>query len=240
LQPAPQAEPEPEPAPRGPVGTAHGGFVLQVTLDRKRHGSLAALFTGERRSGMIAHYLVLNALATRDPLDAQGDAAAIGAFLAAQERLLSKALITSRLGKTIIPENVAAALPPFPPEIPERSGRFELTPAPAGAVTLVRAFRPAEIAFIGRTLANESAHPFLRAAQFFVGLAPGDAALADAEARGQLAAALASYAAQAGAAISRIFLRAKLARSVSLFRESDPELDTAAKAVLAALEGALG
>jgi hypothetical protein len=210
--------------------------VLEVTLERGRIAALRALFAG-KPLGMLAHYLVLNALATRRPLDAAGDAAALGAFLDHQERLLSRALITTRLGKAIAPETVAAPLPPFPPDLPAREGPFDLMPASAGALTLVRAFRPSEVAFIARTLANESAHPFLRAAQCFVGLAPGDAALADAAARARAAAALGAYATQAAASISRIFLRAKLSRSVALFRESDPELDAAGSAALACIDG---
>jgi hypothetical protein len=239
--PEPPAEPAPEPAPepRGPWLAAGGSFVLEVTLDRTRLTSLRALFTG-KPLGMIAHYLVLNALATRRPLDGTGDNAAVAAFLDQQERLLSRALITTRLGKSVVPESVAAELPPFPPELPDRDGQVESTIAPGGAITLVRAFRPSEVEFITRALTNESAHPFLRAAQFFVGLAPRDAALDDPAARESVAAALVAYATQAAASISRIFLRAKLSRSVALFRDSDPELDAAGSAALAALDAALG
>jgi hypothetical protein len=235
--PEPPAEPAPE--PRGPWLAAGGSFVLEVTLDRTRLTSLRALFTG-KPLGMIAHYLVLNALATRRPLDGTGDNAAVAAFLDQQERLLSRALITTRLGKSVVPESVAAELPPFPPELPDRDGQVESTIAPGGAITLVRAFRPSEVEFITRALTNESAHPFLRAAQFFVGLAPRDAALDDPAARESVAAALVAYATQAAASISRIFLRAKLSRSVALFRDSDPELDAAGSAALAALDAALG
>jgi len=237
----PEPEPEPEPAAEaepaaGPRASGGGSFVLEVTLDRARVASLRGLFTG-RPLGMLAHYLVLNALATRRPRAGEGDAAELATFLEQQERLLSRALITTRLGKSISPETVAAPLPAFPPALPTWDADFPLEPAAAGSLTLVRAFRPSEVAFIGRTLANESAHPFLRAAQFFVGLAPGDAALEDAGARARLAAVLLAYATQAAASISRIFLRAKLSRSVALFRESDPELDAAGSAVLAIIEG---
>jgi hypothetical protein len=246
LPPLPEPEPEPEPepvaapaAPLGPQAIANGSFVLEVTLDRPRIASLRALFTG-KPLGMLAHYLVLNALATRRPLDGDGDTVALTAFLETQERLLSRALISTRLGKPIAPESVAAPLPAFPPDLPERDGAFALAPAPDGAVTLVRAFRPSEVAFIARTLTNESAHPFLRAAQFFVGLAPGDAAVDDDQARARASATFLSYATQAAASISRIFLRAKLARSVALFRDSDPELDAAGKAALACIDGLIG
>ena len=235
-EPVPEAEPEPEPeSPASPQGSGNGSFVLEVTLDRARVTSLRGLFTG-RPLGMLAHYLVLNALATRRPRAGEGDATALAAFLEAQERLLSRALITTRLGKSITPETVAAPLPPFPPTLPDWDGAFAMEPAVAGSVTLVRAFRPSEVAFIARTLANESAHPFLRAAQFFVGLAPGDAALEDSAARARVAAVLLAYATQAAASISRIFLRAKLSRSVALFRESDSELDAAGSAALALID----
>jgi hypothetical protein len=239
------AEPETEPvavaalpAPAGPQGTGNGSFVLEVTLDRPRIASLRALFTG-KPLGMLAHYLVLNALATRRPLGGEGETAALTAFLETQERLLSRALISTRLGKAIAPESVAAPLPAFPPDLPDRDGPFALEPA-GDAVTLVRAFRPSEVAFIARTLTNESAHPFLRAAQFFVGLAPGDVAIDDEPARARAAAVFLAYATQAAASINRIFLRAKLARSVALFRDSDPELDAAGKAALACIDGLIG
>jgi len=236
----PEAEVEAEPqrveSPPGPRLIANGSFVLEVTLDRARVASLRALFTG-KPLGMLAHYLVLNAIATRRPLAGEGDAAALTAFVEHQERLLSRALITTRLGKSISPESVAAPLPAFPPDVPDRDGPVALEAAPDGALTLVRAFRPGEVAFIARTLENDSAHPFLRAAQLFVGLAPGDVASDDADARTRAAAVFLAYATQASASISRIFLRAKLSRSVALFRESDPELDAAGTAALACIDG---
>jgi len=239
-EPEPEPEPDPEPdapsAPTGPQAAGNGSFVLEVTLDRARIASLRALFTG-KPLGMLAHYLVLNALATRRPLSGEGDSAALTDFLEHQERLLSRALISTRLGKNIAPESVAAPLPAFPPDLPDRDDPFAMDPAPAGSVTLVRAFRPSEVAFIARTLGNESAHPFLRAAQFFVGLAPGDAAVDDEHARARAAAVFLAYATQAAASISRIFLRAKLSRSIALFRESDPELDAAGVAALACIDG---
>ncbi|MFN2462003.1 MAG: hypothetical protein ABR591_15200, partial [Candidatus Velthaea sp.] len=113
LEPVPDHEPLPEPEPQArepqpeirepdPVTSGisvrgAGGPVLTVTLDHKRLTSLRSLF-GSRSLGMIAHYLVLNALATTDTLPGDGDAAELRRFVSAQEQLLSRALIATRLG----------------------------------------------------------------------------------------------------------------------------------------------
>jgi uncharacterized repeat protein (TIGR01451 family) len=217
--------------------TAHDAGVLTVLIDRKRYAALAALFTG-RSLGMTAHYLVLNALAVRDPLPGDGDATEIGDFLMVQERLLSRALIATRLNRPIETESLAAALPVFPPPTAARSGQIEIEPG-VGGVRLIRAFRKSESDFIRRIVENESAHPFLRATQLFVGMCASDAALANTAMRSRLSTALAAYAATATAEINRIFLRTKLSHRPQLFKESDAGIDTCARNVLEALDAAL-
>jgi hypothetical protein len=86
-----------------------------------------------------------------------------------------------------------------------------------------------------RTLSNDKAAPFMRAAQLFVGLCANDAVVADDSQRRSLAVALSAYAVLATAEISRIFLHAKPAREPDLFKATDPVFDAAARTVLAIL-----
>jgi len=234
--------PEPPPAVLAPAEIAvsgisaavrgNGGPVLTVTLDRKRIAALRALF-GERSLGMIAHYLVLNALAATIPLPEDGEGGSLAAFVSAQELLLSRALIATRLGKTPSPESIAAPLPDFPPSVRNRDDIAMLALSGSGdELRLVRAFKTSEIVFLGHMLANTDAPPFLRVAQLFVGLCVNDIATVDGAARRRLGTLLGSYTALAAGEINRIFLRAKLTRTAAPFKETEPAFDDAARAVL--------
>jgi hypothetical protein len=211
-----------------------GGPVLTVSVDRKRLAALARLFGGASL-GMIAHYLVLNALAAKDALPGDGADGSIAAFVAHQEQLLSRALITTRLGKTPQPESISAALPPLPPALATHADRPRIASGPPGEAVLVRAFTPGDIAYLQRSTANEQAAPFLRCAQLFIGLGANDAVVVDDVTRRDAEVALTAYAALATAEIGRIFLRGKLNRSPDLFKASDPEFDAAARTMLTTL-----
>ena len=211
-----------------------GGPILTVALDRRRCAMLSSLFGG-RSLGMIAHYLVLNALATTTALPEDGSSDELTAFVASQEHLLSRALIAARLGKPIATEAIAAPLPTFPPAIADRNDSAEITPGEAGAVRLMRAYRPTEIAFLARMLANDNAALFLRAAQCFVGLCASDIAIPDGADRRRIGTLLATYAGLAASEINRIFLRAKITRTPALFKETEPAFDEAARRILDAL-----
>ncbi len=215
-----------------------GGPILCVRFDRKRLATLGALFGGPS-FGMLAHYLVLNALATRDPLPGDGADATIANFVADQEQLLSRALIATRLGKSPSAESLGAVLPAFPPALPVHSERRSVAAPPPGQLLLFRAFRPTEVVFVQRMLSNDRATAFMRASQLFVGLGANDAVLADNSRRAQVGVALTAYAALATGIISRIFLRAKLEGTPDLFKATDVAFDDAARTVLAALSRAL-
>jgi hypothetical protein len=184
---------------------------------------------------MIAHYLVLNALAVRNPLPGDGKDDSIATFVASQEQLLSRALITTRLGKVPAPDSVGAALPAFPPALAVHAERRTIDLPPPGEAMLFRAFQPGEVTFVRRMLSNEHAAPFMRAAQLFVGLCANDALIAGERERHDIGVALTAYAALATGEIGRIFLRAKSNRAPELFKETDPSFDDAARTVLAAL-----
>jgi hypothetical protein len=225
--------------PSAPAIRGSGGPVLLTTLDRRRYAALTALFR-ERSLGMIAHYLVLNALATVEPLPGDGEAPELRTFVTNQERLLTRALVSQRLGKPSPPESIAALFPAFPPPLAPRTGEVPLPEPEPGTLVLVRAFSEREIGFLGGMLANAGSPPFLRAAQLFVGLCATDSAETDDATRRTMATLLSRYAGLAAAEISRIFLRAKLTRTPAVFKESGADLDDAARAVLAAIGAALG
>ncbi len=213
----------------------HGGPILTVRLDRKRLATLSRLFSGPSL-GMIAHYLMLNALAATDALPGDGKDTAIATFVVRQEQLLSRALIATRLGKAPSPDDVGAVLPPFPPMVAQHTKTVSVR-APAGddEALLVRAFAPAEIAFMDRMLANTKAPAFLQAAQLFVGLCANGAVVSHTYLARRVRQALTAYAALATAEISRIFLRARLSGQPELFKPTDPTFDDAARTVIETL-----
>jgi hypothetical protein len=215
-----------------------GGPILTVSIDRKRLAMLNGLFGGASL-GMIAHYLVLNALAVHQALPGDGGDESLAAFVTQQERLLLRALIATRLGQTPAPESVAAPLPAFPASLAPRFERCEIETPRSGSVLLVRPFEPGEVRFVERMLANDGAAPFMRAAQLFVGLCAADVAVADDRVRRTAAQALKAYSSLATAEVSRIFLRAKLSPVPDLFKPTDAAFDDAARAVLAELGRAI-
>jgi hypothetical protein len=211
-----------------------GGPVLTVSVDRKRLAALNRLFGGASL-GMIAHYLVLNALAAKDALPGDGADGSIAAFVANQEQLLSRALIATRMGKTPQPDSVGAALPPLPPALAVHADRPRIAAGPPGEAVLVRAFTPSDIMYLQRSTENEQAAPFLRAARLFIGLCANDGVAADGAARRDAEVALTAYAALANAEIGRIFLRGRLTGSPELFKPTSPDFDAAARTVLTTL-----
>jgi len=208
-----------------------GGPILAVRINRKRLATLGGLFSAASL-GMIAHYLLLTALAVRDPLPGDGTDGSIATFVASQEQLLSRALITTRLGKTPAPDSVGAALPAFPPALATHADRRSIRRSPLGGAMLFRGFQASEVMFVRRMLLNDKAAPFMRPAQLLVGLCANDAVLADAGERHDVCVALTAYAALATAEISRIFLRAKLSRAPDFFKATDGAFDDAAKTPL--------
>ena len=222
------------PVEEGIFVTGRGGPMLTVRLDRKRLATLTRLFSGQNL-GMIGHYLVLNALAATDPLPGDASDTTIATFIAQQEQLLSRALITSRLGKVPSPESLAAELPQFPPELTLHAERCQFEAPPPGEALLVRAFQTNEIAFLERTIASEKTSPFLAASRLFVGLCARDAVVEADDVRRSVRDALSAYAALATAEITRIFLRAKLSRTPVPLKTTDRAFDETARTLLAAL-----
>jgi len=246
---APKVKPKPKPklkAARPKVERAvksgleivgGGGPVLTVAIDRKRLDSLRSLFGG-RSLGMTAHYLILSGLAAIVPLRDDGVADDLATFVAAQERLLLRALILARLGKPPVVDTLAAELPHFPTQLIARTGSVAVPTVPA-QIVLARAYTESETLFIARMLANAEAPPFLRAAQLLVGIVASDVMIADMGLRHHVSTALRLYAGLAAGEINRIFLRSKLSRSPEYFKETDSAFDAAARAALDALGTAL-
>jgi hypothetical protein len=218
--------------------TGLGGPVLTVRLDRKRLATLIALFSGPSL-GTIAHYLVLNALAATQPLPGDRADDSLGAFVAHQEQLLSRALIATRLGKNPAPGSISAPLPAFPPRIAAYSDRRPVEACAAGEIMLVRALTMSDVIALRDTIADEGAAPFCRAAQLFVGLCPKDIVGGIERERREARTLLTEYAAQASEEIGRIFELGKPGRAPVPFRPTDPSFDEAARRVLAVLEQGL-
>jgi hypothetical protein len=148
-------------------------------------------------------------------------------------------LIATRLGKNPAPDSVSAPLPPFPPHVKAHGDLRPIGAVPAGEIMLVRALTPGDIDALTRTVANDAAAPFLRAAMLFVGLCADDVAIIGERERRIAGKALTDYAAMATDEISRIFLQAKVSRAPAPFRPTDAGFDEAARGVLSALGIAL-
>ncbi len=213
-----------------------GGALFSVRLSRARLTLLGQVFNGAKPLGMIGHYLFLNALATVEPMPNASDDS-LAAFAAAQEQRLSRGLIAKRLGKTLVPEDVAAPLPAvFPPKL-KRAESVDLpTTRGESAILLYRIMRPNELSFLSASVNNVNAAPFMRASQLFVGLCAHNAVTRGEKRRVEIANALRSYSAAAASEINRLFVRARLARKTDLFDLSPPDLDRQARALIELLD----
>jgi hypothetical protein len=233
---APAAETPPHPVAEAPAPTAarppqtfavdvHGGALFSVALPQDRVAFLRRLFTGAKPPGMIAHYILLNALAAAEPLP-RSDDASLAEFAALQEQRLSRALITKRLGRPLLAEDVAAPLPAqFPPRL-VLAESVELPVASDGAALLLyRVMRPNELSFLSASVNNANAAPFMRASQLFVGVCAHNAVVAGEARRAEIANALRTYSTAAASEVNRLFVRARLARQTDLFGPAPNELD---------------
>ena len=215
-----------------------GGPILTVRIDRKRLATLNRLFRGPSL-GMIAHYLVLNALAVTDALAGDGVDGSLASFVAQQERLLSRALIATRLGKSPSLDSLSAPLPAFPPQVAAHTGRRDVDTPAGGDLLLIRALAPTDVVDLQRNIADHQAVPFLRAALLFVGLCANDVALPGERERHAIAKALTRYAPLATQTIAQIFQPTPTSGVAAPFRPTDPTFDSAARSVLEALGTAL-
>jgi hypothetical protein len=194
-----------------------GGPILTVRLDRKRLATLNRLFSG--------------------PGD--GEDVSIAAFVGTQEQLLSRALIATRLGKSPSPDSLSAPLPPSPPRIAAHTGLRRIDVSKPGEISLARAFAPSDMIALHKTVADEAAAPFQRAALLFVGLCANDLVVDGERERRSAGKALTDYAALATDEIGRIFVREKVSRAPAPFRPTDGVFDDAARTVLDTLGAAL-
>lgn len=250
VEPAPPGVPAPEavPAPPAPPKTAPvqvartrtsapvqqvTGPALTTSIEKTKVATLAQFFAATRSFGMVAHYLLLSALACSRTLPRDDANADIASFFSAQDALLTKALIAKRLGKNVALDDVAAPLPAFPPVFPASA------PMPSagesGVVVLLRTFSINELEFIGRAVANAGSPPFTRSGQLSVGLCAKTVLAADRSKAEICERALTEYAANASSEINRLFVRARLDKRTDLFGASSPQLDERARAVLAGL-----
>ena len=197
---------------------------------------LAALFLGQRSLGMIAHYILLAALATVEPVDGDGDDHALATFVDAQNERLSRALIFARLGREIDPETVAVALPAFPPSAPAFSVPIPVTRISddTDGLPLYRGFRESEIALLTRTVANAELPPFMRGIEILVGTCARGIAVGGSEGRA-CEHELREYASMAHAEVNRLFVLARLTRRSALFPPVSEGFDERAQRLIARL-----
>lgn len=238
VAPPPPAAPPPVAAPEPPVpAVAAVAMVtaptLATTLTRGKITTLNQFFAATRSFGMVAHYLLLSALACSRTLPLEESAEPIAGFFSAQDALLTRALVAKRIGKSVALGDVAAPLPAFPPPFPASAPLPR--EAPAASVILMRSFAPSELDFIGRAVANTSSPPFTRAGQLSVGLCARKVVGTTGESSDECERALAEYAAGAASEINRLFVRARLDKRTDLFGPSTPQLDGRARAVLTLL-----
>lgn len=231
--PGPQEPPVYEPAAAAPLREA---LALVTILDRPTMAFFQRLFTGAKPPTLLDHFTFAGALAcTRSYADGS-EIAGLKAHLDAQAQLLHRVKVHARLGrKEPITEYAGSLLARLedlaPGATPAQPG---VEPA-GGSLLLETEVSPPLLAVVRKISGERERWDFVKARQLTLALqaqrvrAPAVPALLE-----NAQAALRSYAQLSMTQLQRFFVRIRVDRTTGLLFQADPELDTAARRLLAA------
>ena len=228
-----QIIPEPEPEPQPP----RQAVVLYGSLERPTLAFFERVFNGSKDPTILQHCIFASALACA--VDADGnDNVGLRAHLAAQSQILHRVSLHEKLGKK--------------EPIGEYSGQLlaqldSIAPAPVRPVAASNADRlvlanelhePALV--VVRKIAEEHARwDFIKARQLTLALQAQRAVHDDDARAAAIDNALRAYAQHAMTVLQKLFVRLRLDKTTGVLFQTDPSLDNAARALLAACAAAM-
>jgi hypothetical protein len=233
VAPEPVAEPAPEPVP------AESGVVLLGKFDRTTIAFFERVFEGGKPPTILQHCIFGGALACT--LDRTGaDSAALKKHLDAQSQVLHRIALHEKLGKKEpIAEYAGSlladldALTPTPIVPPSASGTKD-------ALALFSELSEPTRGVLARLSEERARWDFVKARQLTLALQAQGIAdeRVDASAREHIEGVLRAYAQASVTTLQKLFVRIRIDRTTGLLFQTEPSMDAAAKAVIAALKRA--
>ena len=223
----PEQPPDIEPAAREAV-------VLYGRLDRPSIAYFERIFSGSKPPTLLNHFILGGALACTRALD-QSDVAGLKAHMDAQSQLLQRVVLHEKMGrKEPIAEYAGTML--------ARVDQFAPAPVQAAPATEPNALglqvelEAPTLAVLAKMQGDSGRWDFTKARQLTLALqARRVHAAAPAERIDAAEAALRTYAQTAATQLQRFFVRMRIDRTTGLLFAHDDALDSAARALIAAL-----
>jgi uncharacterized repeat protein (TIGR01451 family) len=249
-QPIPAADPEPESVPalepepavaaKPAAEPAPAAVVLYGRFDRTTLAFFERVLHGSKPPTILQHSILGGALACS--MDARGeDGASLKRHLDAQSQVLHRIVLHEKLGKKEpIADYAGEMLAQLDALIPTSIGPGSLR-ANKDALTLIAELSEPTRAVLARLGADRDRWDFVKARQLTLALqaasVTGDGV--DPAVRTQIEGALRAYAQASVTVLQRLFVRIRIDRSTGLLSQTEPALDGAASALMAALKLAL-
>ncbi len=228
---APQDDKVAEPEP------LREAVVLYGALERPTLAFFERVFNGSKEPTILQHCIFASALACA--VDADGsDGIGLRAHLAAQSQILHRISLHEKLGKK---EPIGEYAGELRAQIDTIAPEPVQPVSPSGAERLVLANELHEPALaVVRKIAEERARwDFIKARQLTLALQAQRVVLDDDARAAAIDNALRAYAQHAMTVLQKLFVRLRLDRTTGVLFQTDPSLDNAARALLAACNAAL-
>jgi uncharacterized repeat protein (TIGR01451 family) len=232
-QPQPQIIPEPAPEPQ----PSREAVVLYGRLERPTLAFFERVFNGSKEPTILQHCIFASALACA--VDADGhDNVRLRAHLAAQSQILHRVSLHEKLGKkepiSEYAGELLAAIDTIAPA-PLRP----VKPSNAEHLVLANELHEPALAVV-RKIADERARwDFIKARQLTLALQAQRVVHNDDARAAAIDNALRAYAQHAMTVLQKLFVRLRLDRTTGVLFQTDPSLDNAARALLAACAAAM-
>lgn len=218
--------------------SARSAVVLYAKFDRATISFFDRTFNGSKAPTILSHCIFASALACSTDADGD-DALLLKKHLDAQSQILHRAQLHEKLGKkepiSEYAGQMLAALDNLQPVPVEK-----VTP-PVGALFLETELTEPTLAVLAKINEDRERWDFVKARQLTLALQAQRVAGIDADAPNSAALenALRVYAQTAMTTLQKLFVRLRIDRTTGVLFQTDPQLDSAARALVAAFAGAV-
>jgi uncharacterized repeat protein (TIGR01451 family) len=231
--PSRQIIPEPAPEPQ-PLREA---VVLYGRLERPTLAFFERVFNGSKEPTILQHCIFASALACA--VDADGnDNVRLRAHLAAQSQILHRVSLHEKLGKkepiSEYAGELLAAIDTIAPA-PLRP----VAPSNADHLVLANELHEPALAVVRKISDERARWDFIKARQLTLALQAQRVVHSDDARAAAIDNALRAYAQHAMTVLQKLFVRLRLDRTTGVLFQTDPSLDNAARALLAACAAAM-
>lgn len=231
IEPEPEFQPEPEPQVESKALPPREAVVLYGGLDRATLAFFERVFNGSKDPTILQHCIFASALACATEAGGSDDLG-LRAHLAAQSQILHRVSLHEKLGKREPISEYAGSLIANIDAIAPRPVR-ESMPG-TDRIVLVNELHEPALAVIRKIAEERERWDFVKARQLTLALV-AQRVLLDNDARAAaIDNALRAYAQHSMTVLQKLFVRLRIDRTTGVLFQTDPPLDAAARALLAA------